>query len=73
MEKRGQYRRNNTGTILFVVHLILGLYFINLGYPVVNLGFTDPIKNYITIAGGILIVVAGFMSMRRMTPAVPYR
>jgi len=73
MEKRGQYRRNNTGMIWLFVHLIVGLYFINLGFNFVNLGFTDPIKNYITIAGGILIVIAGFMSMRRTTPALPYR
>jgi len=71
--RRGQYRKNNTGMIWLFVHLIVGLYFINLGFNFVNLGFTDPIKNYITIAGGILIVIAGFMSMRRMTPTLPYR
>ena len=73
MNKRGQYRRNNTGTIWFVVHLIVGLYFINLGFNFIPLTFiSDSIKNYITIAGGILIVIAGFMAMRR-TPAIPYR
>jgi hypothetical protein len=71
--RSGQYRRNNAGTIWFFVHLIVGLYFINLGFNFVNLGFADPVKNYITIAGGVLIIVAGFMSMRRTTPTVPYR
>ncbi len=74
MEKRGQYRRNNTTTIWLFVHLILGVYFINLGFNFINLGFADPIKNYITVAGGVLIIVAGFMSMRRTTyPPVRYR
>ncbi len=72
MEKRGQYRRNNTGMIWFFVHLIVGLYFVNLGFSFVDLGFADPIKNYVTIAGGILIIIAGFMSMKK-TPAIPYR
>ena len=72
MEKSGQYRRNNTGSILFFVHLIIGLYFINLGFDFINLGFADSIKNYITIAGGILIIIAGLMSMRRR-PVLPYR
>jgi len=72
MEKRGQYRKNNSGMIWLFVHLIVGLYFINLGFNFVNLGFVDSIKNYITIAGGILIIIAGFMFMRR-TPAIPYR
>ncbi len=73
MEKSGQYRRNNTGAIWFFVHLIVGLYFVNLGFGFINLGFADPIKNYITIAGGILIIIAGLMSMRRRTPVIPYR
>jgi cytochrome c biogenesis protein CcdA len=75
MEKQGQYRRtNNTGTLWFIVHLIVGLYFINLGFNFIDLGFADAIKNYITIAGGVLIIVAGFMAMRR-TPysPMPYR
>ncbi len=73
MEKSGQYRRNNNMMIWFFVHLIVGLYFINLGFNFIDLKFTDPIKNYVTIAGGILIIIAGFMSMRRTTPTIPYR
>ena len=73
MEKSGQYRRNNNVMIWFFVHLIVGLYFINLGFNFIDLKFTDPIKNYVTIAGGILIIIAGFMSMRRTTPTIPYR
>jgi DMSO/TMAO reductase YedYZ heme-binding membrane subunit len=72
MEKRGQYRKNNTGLIWFLVHLIIGVYFINLGFNFINLGFADPIKNYITVAGGILIIIAGLMSMRKR-PVAPYR
>ncbi len=72
MEKKGQYRRNNAGTLWFFVHLIVGLYFVNLGFNFVNLGFVDPIKSYVTIAGGVLIIIAGLMSMRRK-PMLPYR
>lgn len=72
MKKGGQYRKNSAGTLWFFVHLIVGLYFVNLGFGFIDLGFADPIKNYVTIAGGVLIIIAGLMSMRR-TPPIPYR
>ncbi len=72
MEKSAQTRRGNSKIIWFFVHLILGIYFINLGFNFINLGFADPIKNYITVAGGILIIIAGLMSMRRV-PKFAYR
>jgi cytochrome c biogenesis protein CcdA len=65
MEKRGQTR--NLGTVWFLVNLILGVYFINLGLNFINLGFADTIKNYITIAGGVLIIISGVMSLTRRT------
>jgi hypothetical protein len=53
--------------ILFFVDLILGLYFINIGFTpnFVNLAFLDPIKNWIFIGGGALLIISGLMSMSR--------
>jgi hypothetical protein len=69
MEKSGQMR--NAGMIWFLVNLILGLYFINLGFNFINLGFADAIKNYITIAGGILIIIHGVISLTRKPAYLP--
>jgi hypothetical protein len=59
-------------SLLFFVNLIVGLYFLNLGFNFVNLAFLDSIKNWIEIGGGGLLIISGFMAMSRRT-TVPYR
>jgi hypothetical protein len=56
--------------VLFFVNLIVGLYFINMGFTpnFVNLAFLDSIKNWIEIGGGALLIISGLMSMSRRTP-----
>ena len=55
--------------ILFFVDLILGFYFINLGSTpnFVTLAFLDPIKNWIEIGGGALLILSGLMTIGRRT------
>jgi len=67
MEKGGQYRKNTLGMLCFALSLIIGLYFLNLGFnKLIPLYFiTDPVNNIILIIGGILIIVGGFVFMRR--------
>lgn len=54
-------------SILFFVDLIIGIYFLNLGLNFVNLQFLDPIKNWIAVAGGALLILSGLMSISRRT------
>jgi len=58
-------------SILFFVDIIVGIYFLNLGFNFVNLQFLDAIKNWIAIAGGALLILSGLMTMGRRT--TPYR
>jgi hypothetical protein len=71
MEKRGQYKKNSFGIFWFLLNLIIGLYFLNLGLKFVELTFiSDSIKNVIMIIGGALIIIGGFMAMRRSSVPV---
>jgi len=66
MEKSGQYKKNSFGMLWFFLNLIIGLYFLNSGLGLIALSFiTNPINNIIMIIGGALIIINGFMSMRR--------
>jgi len=66
MEKRGQYRKNNFGMFWFVLNLIIGLYFLNSGLNLIPLSFiNDSINKIIIIIGGVLIIIGGFMTMKR--------
>jgi hypothetical protein len=55
------------GSIWFLVCLIGGLYFLNLGFNFIAI--PDPLKTslgtWTNIIGGILIIVGGVMSLRR--------
>jgi len=58
-------------SILFFVDIIIGVYFLNLGLNFVSLQFLEPIKNWIAVAGGVLLILSGLMTMGRRTQ--PYR
>jgi len=66
MKKSGQYRKNSFGMLWFLLNLIFGLYFLNLGLKFVTLSFiSDSINNILMIIGGALLIICGFMSMRK--------
>ena len=48
------------GTIGFVVHMVLGLYFINFAFEFITLpGLVLEINKWIIFIGGVLILFAG--------------
>lgn len=54
------------GIIWFLVNLVVGVYFVNLGLGLVTLPeFILSINNWIMLAGGILVIIGGIMSLRR--------
>lgn len=56
---------SNTKTIIFIVYLIFGLYFINLFLGAVNLGeFFNGIEKEISLIGGILLVLGSFFFLQ---------
>jgi hypothetical protein len=62
------------GMILFLVNLVAGLYFLNLGFnflPQIPQALVS-VENWIDIVGGILLVIGGFFAMRS-TPIYPRR
>ncbi len=54
-----------SGTIWFLLNLIVGLYFSNMGLNLINLQFLDSIKNWIILAGGFLMIIDGIMVWNR--------
>jgi len=73
MKKSGQYRKSG-GTFWFLLNLVVGLYFLNFGLKFITLSFiSDSVNNIIMIVGGALIIISGFMSMRRTSSVPIYR
>lgn len=53
------------GGLLFIVSLIAGLYFLNLGFNFVTLPESfSSVSKWMNIVGGILLIIGGFFSMR---------
>jgi fumarate reductase subunit C len=66
MEKRGQYRKSS-GTLWFLLNLIVGLYLLNTGLKIVDVStfIPDIVNNWIIVIGGGLIILAAVLSLRR--------
>ncbi len=52
-------------TIWFLINLIVGLYFVNMGFSFIDLSFIAKYNNWIIAIGGILIIINGVMALRR--------
>jgi len=56
------------GGILFVINIILALYFFNIGLNLIVLPeIFNSATQWINIAGGILLIIGGFFSMRALS------
>jgi hypothetical protein len=53
------------GTGVFIVYLIFGLYFLNLGFNLVTISPSASISSVISIICGILLVIGGIKFLRR--------
>jgi hypothetical protein len=53
------------GTGAFIVYLIFGLYFLNLGFNLVTIPISASITSVIAIISGILLIIGGIKFMRR--------
>jgi hypothetical protein len=56
--------KNLNGILLFM-DVLVGLYLLNLGLNLVPLSFLEPIKEWLIIGGGVLIIITGMMNLRR--------
>jgi hypothetical protein len=55
------------GTGVFIIYLIFGIYFFNLGFNLVPLPFSASVTSVISIISGILLVIGGVKFIRRNT------
>ena len=56
---------NKLGVIGFLVYAIFGLYFINSAFNFITLpGFITSINQWITLVGGVLIIIGGINYIR---------
>jgi uncharacterized membrane protein len=56
------------GGILFIVNLIAGLYFLNLGFNFFAIPESlSMLDKWMNIIGGVLLIVGGFFSMRAVS------
>jgi cytochrome c biogenesis protein CcdA len=54
-----------TGGILFFASLIVGLYFLNLGFNFITIPETfSSMNKWMNVIGGILLIIGGFFAMR---------
>jgi hypothetical protein len=53
------------GTGVFIVYLIFGLYFFNLGFNLVTIPLSASVTSVIAIISGILLVIGGIKFLRR--------
>ncbi|MDD5012201.1 MAG: hypothetical protein PHQ66_00945 [Candidatus Nanoarchaeia archaeon] len=60
------------GGILFFVNLIIGLYFLNLGFNLIVLpaAISSVLTTPMYVVGGILLIIGGYFSMRATTPMI---
>jgi len=49
--------------IWFALHLIVGLYLINLKFNFVDLGVISSFGDWIVFAGGVLVIISGVMHL----------
>ncbi|MCX6747076.1 MAG: hypothetical protein NTU63_02985 [Candidatus Pacearchaeota archaeon] len=52
-------------TLWFLLHAVIGLYLINYQFKFVNLDIFSTIDGWIVLIGGILLIIAGVMSLRK--------
>jgi hypothetical protein len=58
-------RRGGGTTLLFLICLILGLYFINFGFNFIKIPvFFLTIDKWIIFAGGVLLIISGINFLR---------
>ncbi len=65
----------NSGTLWFILNLVVGVYILNLGIKFVDVSkFNLPeiINTVVLVVGGALVIISGLMSMRR-TPRLVQR
>lgn len=57
------------GGVLFFASLVVGLYFLNLGFKLVVIpeSISSVITTPMNVVGGILLIIGGFFSMRATT------
>lgn len=51
--------------IWFIINLIVGLYFVNLGVKFIPISIPENLNNWIMIIGGALVIIGGLMSLTR--------
>lgn len=58
-------RGKSSGTIWFLLYLILGIYFFNVAFGFINLpGFVFKIDKWIIFIGGVFLIIGGVNYLR---------
>jgi asparagine N-glycosylation enzyme membrane subunit Stt3 len=52
-------------TLWFLLHAIIGLYLINYQFKFIDLKIFSAIDGWIVLIGGILLIIAGVMTLRK--------
>jgi cytochrome c biogenesis protein CcdA len=65
----------NTGTLWFLLNLIIGLYLLNFGLKLVDITkfIPDTISTWVIVIGGALVIISGVKYLMRPTAPAMYR